>query len=82
MATASTAFDLSPSLIVLGNGQAVPIDALRVLWQLEIRGLTIRLDGDGGLLVGPRRSLSEADRAAIRRHRDELIALVRYVEVM
>jgi hypothetical protein len=49
-----------------------------VLWAFEDRGLTIRLDHDGALLVGPRERLTVADRDAIRAHRDMLVALVRY----
>jgi hypothetical protein len=59
----------NPPLVVLKNGLTVPVDAVRLLWQLEDRGLYVRRDGDG-LAVGPRQHLTDADRAAIRRHRD------------
>lgn len=39
----------------------------------------MRLDGDA-VLVGPNRALTDDDRAAIRRYRDELRALVAYCE--
>lgn len=69
----------SSPFIVLRNGHAVPVDALRLLWALENRGLSIQLD-HGDLLVGPRNSLNDADRAAIRAHKAELIALINTVE--
>lgn len=65
----------SAGLVVLHGGLAVPLAALRVLWSLEDRGLIVRLDGDG-LLVGPRGKLTDADRAGIRQHRDDLRQLV------
>jgi hypothetical protein len=68
-------------LIVLTNGMSVPVDALRLLWQLEDRGLSIRRNGDG-LAVGPRDYLTDDDRHAIRRHRDALCALVAACEVV
>lgn len=69
------------NLVTLKSGLTVPIDALRLLWQLEDRGLSIRSDGDG-LAVGPRDLLSDADRDLIRQHRDDLCALVRYCEAV
>jgi hypothetical protein len=59
----------------------VPIDALALLWQLEDRGLQVRRDGDG-IVVSPRDRLTDADRASIRRHRSELLALVAYCEAI
>lgn len=64
-------------VVVLRGGLSVPLAALRVLWDLEDRGLTVRLADGSGLLVGPPRRLTDADRSAIRRHRDQLIRLVR-----
>jgi len=68
-----------PSLVALKHGLTVPVDAVRLLCQLEIRGLNVRRDGDD-LVVGPRQHLTDADRAAIRRHRDHLLALVTYCD--
>ena len=64
--------------VVLLGGLSVPLAALQVLWAFEDRGLTIRLDHDGGLLVGPRQQLTVTDRHVIRQRRAELIALVKY----
>jgi hypothetical protein len=68
-------------LVTLTDGQAVSLQALQVGWTLEARGVSLRIDEDR-LAVGPRELLTDADRAAIRAHRDELLALVRYIEVM
>ena len=69
------------SFVVLRNGVSVPLDALRLLWELEDRGLHIHDDGDA-LAVGPRAQLTDFDRAAIRRHRDSLRILVAACEAV
>ncbi len=66
--------------VVLKGGLCTPLAVLRVLWDLEDRGAQVRLAADGGLLVGPPGLLSAGDRALIRRHRDELVRLVTYVD--
>lgn len=65
-------------LVTLVNGPNVPLAALQLAWSLEDRGLTLRLDDAGGLLVGPGAQLTAEDRVLIRAHRDELITLTRY----
>ena len=42
------------------------------------RGLRLRADDDGRLIVAPGDLLNDDDRAAIRRHKDELLAIVAY----
>ena len=44
--------------------------------ELLDRGLHLRIDEDDRLIVGPSSLLVDADRANIRRHRDELAAMV------
>jgi hypothetical protein len=68
--------------IVLKGGFTVSLPALRLMWNLEARGLNIRLAADGRILVGPNTHLDDHDRANIVRHRDELVALVRYCETV
>ena len=63
--------------VILKGGLSVPLAALRVLWDFESRGLTVKLDQTGWLLVGPRLQLTASDRAAISQHRDMLVAIVR-----
>ena len=70
------ATDTAP-YVVLHGGLSVPLAALQVLWNLENRGFTLRVD-DGALIVSPRSQLTPEDDQAIRRHRNPLIALVRY----
>jgi TubC N-terminal docking domain len=82
--TSKNTTEAASETVVLKGGQTVSLDALRLGWRLEERGVTLRPDGDG-LAVGPRGLLSDEDRGQIRTHRDELLALVRsveYVEVM
>ena len=74
--TTSTASEF----VILRGGSAVEVAALKLLWRLEDRGLDIRLDDDGRLLVGPRDALTPRDRAGIREHRDSLVELVRYCD--
>jgi len=44
------------------------------------RGLRLRADDDGRLIVSPGELLTDADRVAIRHHRDELLAIVAYAD--
>ncbi len=66
------------NLVLLREGLAVPVGAVSLQLDLERRGLTIRIDDDGGLLIGPRRHLTARDRVAIQGHRDQLVALVQH----
>jgi hypothetical protein len=70
---------LTTELVTLTGGLAVPLPALQLLWDLEARGFTLLVDDDG-LIVRPRARITPADDRAIRQHRDELIALVRYCD--
>lgn len=45
------------------------------------RGLRLRADDDGRLIVSPGDRLTDGDRAAIRRHKDELLVIVAYAAV-
>lgn len=67
-----------PAVVLLRGGLTVPVDALRLAWALETRGLALTLDGDALVVAGPRGALSEADRAAIRRWREHLKAIASY----
>lgn len=68
-----------PEIVVLKGGHSATLAALRLLWSLEDRGLTLTLDGED-LLVGPRTDLTPGDRDLIREHKPELIYLVRYCD--
>ena len=70
------------SLVSLKGGLAVSRAGLQLLWALEDRGMTVTLNGRGGLLVGPRRKLTDDDREQIAEHKDTLKALVAYVELV
>jgi hypothetical protein len=63
--------------VCLSGGLAVPLPALQVLWNLEDRGVHLRLDGDG-IVATPRTALSDADRAAVKRWRWHVVALLQY----
>jgi len=47
---------------------------------LFARGLRLRADDDGRLIVSPGELLTDDDRVAIRRHRDELLTIVDYAD--
>lgn len=70
----------SSDTVLLKGGLMVSIHALRLLWAFEDRGCEVREAEDGSLFIGPRHQLTSIDVADIRRHRDELLALVRYCE--
>jgi len=44
------------------------------------RGLRLRADDDGRLIVSPGDRLTDDDRVAIRRHKGELLAIVDYAD--
>jgi hypothetical protein len=66
--------------VVLSGGLSVRLAALRVLWDLEERGFTVSPRDGGGLRVAPKSRITPDDDAAIRRHRDELLALVSHCD--
>lgn len=68
-----------PDTITLIGGLTVPMSALRLAWDLEARGVHIRLDADGALRVGPSDRLTDSDRQAIVIEKPHLLELVRYV---
>ncbi len=75
--TALDSDDHADRYVWLKGGLAVPVAPLRLLWDLEDRGFTVRQDG-ADLLVMPSRTLTEADRAAIRRWKPHILALLAY----
>ncbi len=68
------------SLVALRNGPAVPADVLRFAWDLEERGLDLRVNNNGRLLVGPRSRITAEDRELIRAHSQTLAVIVRYAD--
>ena len=73
----------SDRYVLLRGGLAVPIEPMLLLLELEARGLEVSRAGDD-LLVRPPGQLSEQDRAALRRWKAHVLALVDYAppEVM
>ena len=65
--------------VLLRRGLTVPRAALRLLLDLEDRGLTLEADR-GTLVVSPSRLLTEEDRARIRWWKPHLLALVTYYD--
>lgn len=72
----------SSETVLLKGGLTVSVHALRLLWAFEDRGCTVLEDADGSLFIGPRHQLTAEDVADIRRHRDELLSLVRACETV
>lgn len=68
------------ALIPLQNGPTIPESVVTWLLQAEDRGLRFSILPDGRLFVGPRGDIGAADDQFIRRHRDELLACVAYIE--
>ena len=66
----------SSETVVLKGGLTVPLAALQLLWDLESRGCAIRQEAERAPFVGPRNAVTDADAAAIRHYRNELLALV------
>jgi len=55
-----------------------PMSAADTYLDLFGRGLRLRTDDDGRLIVSRGALLTDADRVAIRHHRDELLAIASY----
>ncbi len=66
------------STLSLSPGVAVSMDAVRLSWQLEDRGIIVDLDDDNRLVVLPDEEMTADERRAVSRHRGELVTLVRY----
>jgi hypothetical protein len=66
-------------LVCLKDGPAVPRAAVNLILALEDRGVVVRRDG-AALKVGPRSLITDADRAAIKVHRDALLRLTEWLE--
>jgi hypothetical protein len=71
--------DLQDRYVVFRNGPALPADALHFVWDLEGRGFSLEAK-DGALIVQPSSRLTDDDRAAIRRWRLHLLAIMQYVQ--
>lgn len=61
-------------LVVLRGGDVVPADVFTLAFDLEARGLWLRILDDAAIELGPRDLVTDTDRAAIRRHYAELRA--------
>lgn len=65
--------------VPLRGGLTLPIAALRLVWDLEDRGFSMRQDGDA-LRISPGDRLTDGDRLLIRRWKAHLLAVTAQVE--
>jgi hypothetical protein len=63
---------------MLKAGLVVPLEALQLAWSLEDRGATFAVEGGKLVVEAPAAVVTNADRAAIKRWRAHLIAIVAY----
>jgi hypothetical protein len=70
--------DGTDPLIVLRDGFIIRTSVYS--WLNEVSFRLKFVEADGRLEVSPDRAITDADDAFIRRHRDELLAAVRYVD--
>ena len=60
----------------------VPVAALRLLWSLEDRGATFRVDPtEHAFWVDPLSVVTDEDRVAIRRYKNHLVHLLRHCDL-
>jgi hypothetical protein len=71
----SRSSDACHETLTLPGGVRVAVEAVCLGMGLEARGCHVTVVGDG-LVVGPRDRLTDADREALRRWRDDLRAVV------
>lgn len=69
--------DNSDRYVTLRGGLIVPLEALRLLWDLEDRGFSFTLEDDR-IIVRPGSALTADDEAAIRRWRPDVLTLLSY----
>ena len=67
----------SERYVQLRGGLVVPVAPIALLLDLESRGLTLSRDGDD-LLISPPGRLTDDDRAALRRWKCHVLALMDY----
>lgn len=65
-------------LVPLHHGPTVPLLVISYLIDGESRGLTFRAEPDGRLHIGPKHSVTPADLAFVKKHRDVILACVTY----
>ncbi|HEY0875204.1 MAG TPA: hypothetical protein VGD94_17145 [Vicinamibacterales bacterium] len=65
----------SDRYVSLPSGLTLPLAAVRLVLDLEARGLTITRDGDH-ILIRPPGRLTEDDRTALRRWKAHVLALI------
>ena len=66
----------SISSVAQFSGLTLPLPALLLAWDLERRGFRLSLDADTQVVITPRATLTDTDRAAIRGRRLHLGAIV------
>jgi hypothetical protein len=66
--------------VVFHGGLTLPLPAVALALDLERRGLYLRREDWNVLVVGPRKYLTEDDRAGIGRWKPHLLALLEYCD--
>ncbi len=65
--------------VVLKGGLVVPLPAVELALDLERRGIELWIEDGDALCVGPPDHLTDEDRAALRRWKPHVLALLTYV---
>jgi hypothetical protein len=68
----------SSDFVALRGGLTLPLPAVELAIDLERRGLQLRVEKGDVLCVGPRDRLTDEDRAALRRWKAHVLALLTY----
>ena len=66
------------SFIPLRGGLVVRVEAVRLLLDLEARGVRVERDDDDVLLHAPAHRITDEDRALLRRFKPHVLALIDY----
>ncbi len=69
-----------PEFVTLRGGLTLPRPALQLVWDFEERGFCLGVTPDGAVEIQPTAALTTRDRAAIKKWRRHLAAVVRYVD--
>lgn len=69
----------SDRFVVLRGGLALPLEPVTLVLDLEARGFHLGRGDDDRIVVRPFSRLTDSDRAALRRWRHHVLALIAYV---
>jgi hypothetical protein len=66
------------SFVMLRNGPTVRLEAVRLVLDLEARGVRLQRDGDDVVISAPASQVTNDDRTRLRQFKPHVLALIDY----